>query len=96
MPDSRAASQTGHTPLTLPARLDTKAASALRDELSIESGAVLDGSDVTYLGGLCLQVLLASKRTIINPSEKLVEALSLFGVSSLLQETASIPSETSS
>lgn len=78
-------------PVMLPARLDSAGAPALKDSIAASPGSALIGSDVTYLGGLCLQVILASARPIVDPSEKLSEALALFGASSLLQETASTP-----
>ncbi|WP_122040248.1 STAS domain-containing protein [Asaia bogorensis] len=80
--------------IMLPPRLDTKAAAALRDDLMVDDDTPVDGSAVTYLGGLCLQILLAGKREIINPSEKLAEALALFGVPFLLREPRTTSSET--
>lgn len=94
MPIIPSAPQQTPPPIILPSRLDTKAAVALRDDLSLNDRAVLDGSAVTYLGGLCLQILLSGGRKIINPSEKLTEATALFGVPFLLQEMPSTSSET--
>lgn len=74
--------------IMLPSRLDTGSAPALKEMIALSPGSALDGSEVSYLGGLCLQVILASARPILNPSEKLSEALVLFGATSALQETA--------
>jgi|GEM_PF-3094170 len=67
--------------IKLPPRLDSACSHALREIIAHSPAAVLDGTDVTYLGGLCLQVLLASARPIVNPSEKLSDAFVLFGAS---------------
>lgn len=78
--------------VTLPERLDTSAAFALKSaiEQAVDSAGgeqvALDASGVTYLGGLCLQVLLASRCPLVAPSEPVVEAYALFGVSACLAE----------
>lgn len=74
--------------IKLPAQLVGDAASGLR-EMIVKEGAggrevLLDASEVESLGGLCLQVMLASKAKIINPSTKAAEFLSLFGVQQML------------
>lgn len=74
--------------IIMPPRLDSGAAPALKDMLGLSPESALDGSEVTYLGGLCLQVILASERPVINASDKLSEALTLFGATSVLQKTA--------
>lgn len=79
----------------LPARLDTNAASKLRErllELSADKHAnvSLDASRVEYIGGLCLQLIVASHARIVACSEKASEALELFGVrAQLVEECAS-------
>lgn len=78
--------------VTLPERLDTSAAFALKttiEQAIANAGAqqvALDASGVTHLGGLCLQVLLASRCPVMAPSEPVVEAYALFGVSACLTE----------
>lgn len=78
--------------VTLPERLDSSAAFALKSEIeqavkNAGGGQVaLDASGVTYLGGLCLQVLLASRCPLVAPSEPVVEAYGLFGVSAYMTE----------
>ncbi|NVN05681.1 hypothetical protein HW509_08725 [Asaia spathodeae] len=76
--------------IMMPSRLDSDAAPGLKDMLTLSPESALDGSEVTYLGGLCLQVILASERPVINASDKLSEALILFGATSVLQKTASM------
>ncbi|MFT9014586.1 MAG: hypothetical protein ABF990_02455 [Acetobacter sp.] len=82
----------GGTPLVLPERLDTSAAPALRhliEQARAQAGAGranLDASVVTYVGGLCLQLLLASGCAIVAPSEKAREAFALFGVSEVVAD----------
>ncbi|MDO5528115.1 MAG: hypothetical protein Q4F71_01820 [Paracoccus sp. (in: a-proteobacteria)] len=52
------------TTLKLPKRLDLTAAKPLaRDLGAIEGGVTLDAGEVEHLGGLCLQILLASARS---------------------------------
>ena len=78
--------------MTLPERLDTSAAFALKSEIeqAVKNAGgeqvALDASGVTYLGGLCLQVLLASRCPLVAPSVPVVEAYDLFGVSACLAE----------
>lgn len=75
----------------LPERLDTAAAPALK--VLLEHSSVvqrgnepvqLDATHVTYLGGLCLQLLLASQCSFAGVSEPVQEAYSLFGVAAYL------------
>ncbi len=76
------------TAITLEARLDLQAAKDLKDDLSIGRGAIVaDGSEVTFLGGQCLQLLLAAANTygnggvkIENASEEFVDCLRTLGV----------------
>lgn len=78
------------TELTLPARLDLTAAKVLAGNLATMTGdIVLNASAVTHLGGLCLQILLASQQsctrlghrfTITARSTEFDDALTLFGV----------------
>ncbi|OWU84926.1 hypothetical protein ATO6_11535 [Oceanicola sp. 22II-s10i] len=74
----------------LPARLDLPAAEPLAQALRGRLGAnmTLDGSDVTHLGALCLQVLLSAARTVrhaghdfalVNASDRLTEQLASLG-----------------
>jgi chemotaxis protein CheX len=78
----------------LPAVLDAAAAPGLVTELvALRGGALaLEAGEVTRLGGLCLQALLAAKVTwaadgkpfeIRNLSPELQETLALCGASSL-------------
>jgi len=86
-----ALSETDAAVFTLPACLDLKAAAELHREFLARRGVDLavDASEVSRLGGLCLQVLLAAVRAwrndgrelaIVNPSETYCNALNLFGV----------------
>ncbi|MFT9440978.1 MAG: STAS domain-containing protein [Acetobacter papayae] len=76
--------------VTLPERLDTAAAAGLKklieDALAqaVPGAVSLDASGVTYVGGLCLQLLLASGCTVAAPSEPFREAYALFGVGAFL------------
>lgn len=77
----------GETLISLPQRLDTSAAVGLKTLLLEEMGAAadvtslrLDASGVDYVGGLCLQLLLASGLKVGPCSEKAEEAFVLFGV----------------
>lgn len=85
--------------LTLPASLDTVAASRLRDALRTHLGSAgdvrLDGSAVVKLGQACLQVLLAARSsaiaagkgfTVDKPSEALTAMLRMVGGELLLRE----------
>lgn len=84
-------------PLTLPERLDTATVEALKSlvEQAAATDSALDASGVAYVGGLCLQVLLASGRPLTAPSEKVREAFALFGVSDFLSEPSTSSSELS-
>ncbi|KXV79927.1 hypothetical protein AD953_00610 [Acetobacter malorum] len=74
----------------LPERLDTAAAPQLKALLAqhmaeAEGGSVaLDVTHVTYVGGLCLQLLLASQCVFVGLSEAVREAYRLFGVEAYL------------
>lgn len=74
----------------LPERLDTAAAPALKALLEQSKaqgdGGVLqlDATQVTYVGGLCLQILLASQCSFVGVSEAVREAYGLFGVNAYL------------
>ncbi|MXV36038.1 MULTISPECIES: STAS domain-containing protein [unclassified Saccharibacter] len=77
--------------IKLPARLDTNMAPDVRSLLLGASGdgeaeLRLDASEVEYIGGLCLQLILSSHARITSCSEKASEALALFGVRSQLVE----------
>lgn len=74
--------------------LDLNAAAPLREQLlALRGGAVtLDGSAVERLGALCLQVLLAARKTwrddgaefrLTGASDALAEQLAAFGASDL-------------
>lgn len=85
---------TAQATFKLPARLDTHEAPVLKKrilEAYAEGGASvqLDASAVEYVGGLCLQVILASHAPVIACSEKASEAFTLFGVRSQLCEATS-------
>ncbi|RFD21030.1 hypothetical protein DY926_02990 [Komagataeibacter melaceti] len=83
----------------LPERLDTSAAFALKEliEQARENAGTdtpsLDASGVTYVGGLCLQLLVASGCTLVAPSDQVKEAYAIFGVSKLLSEPVMSPEE---
>ncbi|GBQ34591.1 STAS domain-containing protein [Gluconacetobacter azotocaptans] len=85
--------------LTLPERLDTSAAFALKEMIAkgrkqAGAGKVhLDASGVTYIGGLCLQILIASGCPFVAPSEQIREAYVLFGASEFLSELPMPPKE---
>lgn len=80
--------------LCLPERLDLVAARPLaRDIAAIEGDIALDASAVRFLGGLCLQILLAAHQqakangrgfSVVNPSAEYDEALRLLGVEAQL------------
>lgn len=74
----------------LPERLDSGAYGGLRTlllkVLRRKTPQYFDGSQVMYLGALCLELLLASKIKIKYPSENLLDALKLFGVTNILIE----------
>jgi len=77
-------------PLVLPDVLDLKAAGPLVTEFLSHRGhnLTIDASNVSRLGGQCLQVLLSAKATwegddasfeLVNPSEAFIGALEGFG-----------------
>lgn len=82
------------TTLSLPERLDLVAARPLaRDIAAIDSDIRLDATDVKFLGGLCLQIILATRQhcaasdrafTITNASAAFTDALHTFGASPAL------------
>ncbi|GBR01385.1 hypothetical protein GLI01_02380 [Gluconacetobacter liquefaciens] len=84
-------------PVPLPERLDTATVEVLKGlvEQAEATDCALDASGVAYIGGLCLQVLLASGRPLVAPSEKVREAFALFGVSEFLSEPPTSSSELS-
>lgn len=76
--------------LTLPAKLDLRAAAPLRDDLISASGGdlVLDARDVQHLGSLSLQVIRSAARTwsraghaltLANVSSETADQLALLG-----------------
>ena len=80
--------------LVLPSVLDLKAVGGLHADLLAVRGRplTLDASQVSRLGGLGLQVLLAARTTwaedaqpfaVVNPSEDFTGALDLFGAPDL-------------
>lgn len=80
--------------LTLPSHLDIGSVRPLLEELRALRGAplTLDGSEITRVGGLGLQILLSARATwladdqpltIANPSPALEEACTLAGASLL-------------
>ncbi|ACI53190.1 conserved hypothetical protein [Gluconacetobacter diazotrophicus PA1 5] len=85
--------------VTLPERLDTAAAFALKGmieqakEQGGANGVSLDSSGVAYVGGLCLQILVASGCPLVSPSEQVKEAYSLFGTGEFLSEPLTLPVE---
>ena len=76
--------------LTLAERLDLTAARPLAGAIEAVKGDIrLDASGVRFLGGLCLQILLAARQqcradqrgfAITDPSEEFDEALRTLGV----------------
>ena len=76
--------------LTLPERLDLISARPLaRDIAAIDGDVLLDASGVKLVGGLCLQILLATRQqclaadrdfAITNRSEAFDDAIRSFGV----------------
>jgi len=77
--------------LALHERLDMGAAAPLKAALVAQTGQDIevDGADVTQLGTLCLQVLMAAARDwraagkrfdLADPSAALTQQLSLFGL----------------
>lgn len=78
--------------MTLPSRLDTGTADALAEGLrALEAGPVtLDGSQVEFLGGLCLEALLLARHertadgailTIDGATDAFCDGLKTFGLS---------------
>lgn len=76
--------------VSLPAILDLQAAEPLRAELMALRGRPLslDASQVTRMGGLCLQVILSARKTwaadgltleLDQPSDAFIEQLGTFG-----------------
>ncbi|WBU62797.1 STAS domain-containing protein [Paracoccus aerodenitrificans] len=86
--------------IRLPARLDLTAAHPLAREISAVGGdLILDCAEVTHLGGLCLQVLLAAQKDcqangrdfrLLNRTEDLDAALKLLGAE-LPQSSEKVP-----
>ncbi len=85
--------------IKLPGILDLNAAAPLRsDLLKMRGGPVeIDASDVQRVGGLCLQVLMAAKKSwaaddkpfaIVAASDHFMESLKLFGLADLSLEPA--------
>lgn len=79
-------------PLVLQPKLDLPAAAPLAEELKarLDGDLVIDGKEVTQLGALCLQVLLAAaislkgnghKMTMTHFSDKVVEQMAQMGFS---------------
>ena len=88
-------------PMNLPPVLDLKAAEGLRAALLARRGQPLqiDASGVQRLGGLCLQVLLAARKTwegdvfpfsIDQRSEAFSEMLRLFGAETRFESATPI------
>ena len=80
--------------VSLPAVLDLQAADPLRAELMALRGRPLelDASQVSRMGGLCLQVLLSARATWVSdethfcveqPSDAFLEQMAAFGSSEL-------------
>ncbi|MBR2124182.1 MAG: STAS domain-containing protein [Acetobacter sp.] len=87
---SEASSAPQGSSLALTGRLDSAAATGLKETLekalADHTAVSLDVSGVTYIGGLCLQLLLASGCSLFAPSEQVKEAYTLFGLAELLPE----------
>jgi len=82
--------------LTLPAKLDADTAHRLKASLLERQGQSLsiDASDVQQMGTLCLQVLLAAKKSwrneghdfvMKNPSPAFRDSVALLGAETFLQ-----------
>lgn len=78
--------------VVLTAKLDSAAAIALRDQFleSKDDDIALDGSNVEYLGGLCLELMMSARHlwtsadksfSLTDPSQKLLDDLGRFGLS---------------
>lgn len=76
--------------LVLPPRLDLSAAEQLAQSLRKRLGGdvVVDARDVTHLGALCLQVMLATAQTLrraghrfrlVNASDRVLQQLAALG-----------------
>lgn len=86
--------------LILNERLDSVAASVLRTEIAAAEGEdiALDASAVTFLGGMCLELLMCARQVweasghrlaIESPSDAFVENLSRFGLTTTALSTGS-------
>ncbi|MGB5559698.1 MAG: STAS domain-containing protein [Paracoccaceae bacterium] len=75
----------------LGSKLNTQAASALFDDVGSRRGqdVILDGGNVSFLGGQCFQILLAARRQwqadghkidISNPSIEMADAMARMGL----------------
>lgn len=71
--------------IILPPRLDSSEADNLKEMILNKKKTyknveiILDASQVTYLGGLCLQIILASRYPIKNVSQNLKQTFNRFG-----------------
>ena len=94
--------QTELHPVVLPPMLDLNAAAPLREQLLTLRGqaVALDGSAVDRLGALCLQVLLAARKTwaadgvelrLTVASEAFIEQLAAFGATDLHPDATGVP-----
>ncbi|MDO5644005.1 MAG: STAS domain-containing protein [Paracoccus sp. (in: a-proteobacteria)] len=87
--------------LTLGERLDLVAARPLARDIAAITGDIrLDASGVGFLGGLCLQLLLAASQqaarmgrgfAVVDASQEFNDALALFGVAPELLEGGAAP-----
>ena len=80
-------------PLKLAARLDLSEAQALSQSLSerdFSASVVVDASDVTHMGAICVQTLISAAREaqsaggsfeIVNAGERVEDQLSVMGLS---------------
>ncbi|WP_299737186.1 STAS domain-containing protein [uncultured Roseobacter sp.] len=78
-------------PIALPARLDLSAASSLMTTLKDqgEGDLVMDLSEVSHLGALCLQVMISAATSaiaagrsvsVLNASERVTDQLRVMGM----------------
>lgn len=87
--------------VTLVSKLDTAAATALRDEIRAAVGGdlIFDGADVEQIGGLCLELLMSTgtlwpkaghTASLENPSFQMVDDLNRLGLTpdTLLESAA--------
>lgn len=67
--------------MKLPSRLDTNYAETLRAELlrAQREKDTVDASEVTYVGGLCFQILIASGLPVAHPSTAFTDAMRVLG-----------------